>query len=426
MDDKHRVKNYQRIIADLKEKIRHARLSSALTVNVQLLALYWEIGRTISRQEKSEGWGAKIVDTLSKDLTFEFPDMKGLSPRNLRYMREFAVAYPQFQILQALLAILPETPSKTTSTPMLQPPVAKFDPSSMLQPSVAKLYLLVASLPWAHNVVLLEKVKDPGQRVFYARKAIENSWSRDLLVYHIKNNLHKRQGKALTNFEVTLPKPQSDLARETLKNPYVFDFLGVSEEMQEREVERALVRHIKKFMLELGKGFAYVGNQYNLNVEGDEYFLDLLFYNYLLHSFVVFELKMGEFKPEYAGKLNFYVNTIDEQIRGKDDQPTLGVLLCKTPNHTVIKFALKGITTPMGVADYELAQTLPAKLKNQMPTVQELEQALDFEPDNSQNTQEQPLSRIKEILLAGKKKRPKQSIGKKTTKRVKRKKGGNG
>lgn len=424
MIDKYRLRSYQRIIADLKEKIRHARLHSALTVNVQLLALYWEIGHTISHQEKSEGWGAKIVGTLSNDLTSTFPDMKGLSPRNLRYMRDFAVAYPQFQMLQAPPAILPKTPSGMARPLMLQPPAGKLDRASILQAPLAKLDAvqpLLAQLSWYHHITLLEKVKGPDERMFYMRKTIENGWSRNVMLHHINTNLYKRQGKALTNFEVTLPKPQSDLARETLKNPYVFDFLSISEEMQERDVEQALVSHIKKFILELGKGFAYVGNQYNVNVEGDEFFLDLLFYNYLLHSFVVFELKVGEFKAEYAGKLNFYVNTIDGQIKGKDDQPTIGVLLCKTPNHTVIRFTLKGITTPMGVADYKLAQTLPGKLKNQMPTVQELERALDFEPDNSQNTHGRPLGRIKQILSAGKKKQAERSIGKKTTGRVKTK-----
>jgi len=398
MIEKSRLKNYPSIVADLKEKIRSARSQSALTVNKQLLSLYWEIGQTISQQENSEGWGAKVVETLSRDLLAEFPDMRGLSPRNLRYMRDFAVAYPQFQILQAPPTKLPVSSSEQTGQPILQPAVAKLEVAAMLQPPVATLTSILASLPWAHNVVLLEKVKDTEQRMFYAQKTIEHSWSRDVLVYHIKSNLYKRQGKALTNFEVTLPKPQSDLARETLKNPYVFDFLSIGEEMQERDVEQALIRHIRKFMLELGKGFAYVGNQYNLNVAGDDYFLDLLFYNYHLHSFVVFELKVGEFKPEFAGKLNFYVNMVNEHIKGKNDNPTIGVLLCKTPNETVIRFTLKGITTPLGVADYKLAQTLPNKLKSKMPTIQELEKALDVDLKKSPSDVSSAFSQIKQAI----------------------------
>lgn len=388
--------SYQQIVAELKEKIGQARLHSALTVNAQLLSLYWEIGNTIAQQEESEGWGAKTVERLSRDLQTEFPDMKGLSPRNLRYMRDFAGAYPHFPNLQAPLA---KSSEQTPPTQMLQPVVAKSEGQLILQPPVAKLYSLLAALPWAHNVVLMERVKDLQQRAFYAKMAVENGWSRNVLLHHINTRLHRRQGKALTNFDLTLPPPQSDLARETLKNPYVFDFLSVSEEMQEREVEQALVQHIKKLMLELGKGFAYVGNQYNLRVDGDEYFLDLLFYNYHLHCFVVFELKLGEFKPEYAGKLNFYVNTIDEQIKGKDDKPTIGVLLCKTPNHTVIRYALKGIGTPIGVADYKLAQTLPSYLRSQMPTVKELEEALDVEAGHGKATQKKSFKNTMSKLI---------------------------
>lgn len=398
MSGKNSIKKYHSIVAELKEKIKSARSQAAFTVNRQLLLLYWEIGHTISQQEKSEGWGAKVVETLSKDLSTEFPDLKGLSSRNLRYMRDFAVAYPQFGILQAPLAKLPDSSAKPAKLPILQPSVAKLDITAKLQPPVARLYASVALLPWAHNVVLLEKVKDIEQRIFYAQKTLEHGWSRDVLSYHIKTNLYKRQGKALTNFEATLPQPQSNLAKETLKNPYIFDFLSINEEMQERDVEQSLIRHIRKFMLELGKGFAYVGNQYNLNVDGDDYFLDLLFYNYHLHCFVIFELKIGDFKPEFAGKLNFYVNTVNEQIKGKTDNPTIGVLLCKTPNDTVIRFTLKGISTPLGVADYKLAQSLPQKLKSQMPTVKELEEALDVDLRKSPSDVSPALSQMKDAI----------------------------
>jgi predicted nuclease of restriction endonuclease-like (RecB) superfamily len=377
MSGKSSIKEYRSIVAELKEKIRSARSQAVFTVNRQLLTLYWEIGHTISQQEKSEGWGAKVVETLSKDLSTEFPDLKGLSSRNLRYMRDFAVAYPQFGILQAPLAKLPDGTTKPAQSPILQPSVAK----------LSDIQSILGQISWYHHITLLEKVKSPDERLFYIRKTIENGWSRNVMLHHIGNNLYKRQGKAL-----------SILAKETLKNPYIFDFLSISEEMQERDVEQSLIRHIRKFLLELGKGFAYVGNQYNLNVDGDDYFLDLLFYNYHLHCFVIFELKIGDFKPEYAGKLNFYVNTVNEQIKGKSDNPTIGVLLCKTPNDTVIRFTLRGISTPLGVADYKLAQSLPQKLKSQMPTVKELEEALEGELKKSPSDVSPALSQMKDAI----------------------------
>ena len=351
------TKNYIATLNSLKEKIRQARLRANYTVNTQLLQLYWEIGNVILNQQQKEGWGTKVIGRLAKDLKIEFPDMKGLSLRNLKYMRAFAEAYPVF---------INRQPSNT------QLPIAGNRQKSIVQAPLAQL-------SWYHHITLLDKVKDPATRLFYIEHAVKNGWSRDVMVWQIDNKLHKRQGKAITNFDHTLPFPQSDLAKETLKNPYLFDFLSIGEEMQEREMEKALVQHIKKFLLELGRGFAYVGNQFNIPLEDDDYFLDLLFYNYHLHSFVVFELKIGKFKPEYAGKLNFYINTVDELIKGNYNKPTLGVLLCKTPNHTTVKFALKGIKTPKGVADYELAKAFPKNLKSSLPTIEELEATLDAE-----------------------------------------------
>lgn len=350
-------KNYYSILDSLKEKIRLARQKATIAVNTQLLSIYWEIGNTITLHQQQEGWGAKVIDRLAADLKTEFPDFKGLSPRNLRYMKSFAEAWPGFSILQPPVAKLQGTEKHT---------------DTIVQP-------LVAQIPWAHHIVILNKIKLQKDRLFYIKKTLENGWSKSVLALQIESQLHLRQGKAITNFENTLPKAQSDLARETLKNPYLFDFLGLTDEIQERELEKALTQHIKKFMLELGRGFAYVGNQYNLNVEGDDYFLDLLFYNYHLHCFVVFELKVGDFKPEFTGKLNFYINTINEQIKGQEDAPTIGVLLCKTPNDTVVKFSLQGIDTPMGVAEYEFTNALPKQLRTDMPTIEELEQEIEKE-----------------------------------------------
>ncbi|HNU13485.1 MAG TPA: PDDEXK nuclease domain-containing protein [Chitinophagaceae bacterium] len=348
---------YQQIVESLKEKIRLSRMQATTQVNHLLIKTYWEIGTTILQQEKEEGWGAGVVANLAADLKAAFPDMKGLSQRNLTYMRNFAAAYPCFPILQAPLAKLTVAGKRkqadNTASSILQAPLAK--------------------LSWYHHITLLDKVKDEKERVFYIYKTIENGWSRNVMVHQVESRLYKRQGKAITNFKHTLLPLQSDLANEMVKSPYLFDFLGLGDEVQERELEKALIQHIKKFMLELGKGFAYVGNQYNLQVEGDEYFLDLLFYNYLLHRFVVFELKVGEFKPEYAGKLNFYINTIDGQIKTESHQPTIGILLCKTPNKTVVKYALQGMDTPIGVAEYQLTRTLPRQLKSGIPSIAELE-----------------------------------------------------
>ncbi len=366
--------NYNAILSGLKEKIRQARQKAALTVNTELLSVYWEIGNTILLQQKEEGWGSKVIDRLAVDLKTEFPEMKGLSVRNFKYMRAFAEAYPRF----------------------VQQPAAQMQ--SKDNQLVIIVQQVAAQLPWGHHQLLLDKIKLPAEREFYTSKAVENGWSRNVLAAQIQSQLHLRQGSAITNFEITLPKPQSDLARETLKNPYVFDFLGIGEEMQERELEKALIQHMKKFMLELGRGFAYVGNQYNLVVQGDDYFLDMLFYNYHLHCFVVFELKVGDFKPEFAGKLNFYVNTVNEQVKGKEDKPTIGVLLCKTPNDTVIKYSLQGIESPMGVADYQFTNALPKQLKGEMPTIEELEQELDKEIEILRKPIDEKKNKLKEIL----------------------------
>lgn len=351
-------KIYHSLLADIKAKITLAKQTAIQSVNTQLLVVYWEIGNAIIKQEATEGWGKKVIVNLARDLKLEFPEMSGLSERNLKYMKDFAAAYPFF------ITSLKEV--KSTKKPINK------GKNSILQAPLAKL-------SWYHHITLLDKIKDEEMRAFYIAKTAENNWSRNVMVYQIESNLYARQGKAITNFSNTLPKLQSDLANETLKNPYVFDFLNISEEISELNLERTMLQHLKKFMLEIGKGFAYVGNQYKLQVDEDEFFLDLLFYNIHLHCYVIFELKIGDFKPEYAGKLNFYINTIDNQIKGKLDKPTLGVLLCKTPNKTVIKYALQGIKTPIGVSNYKLEQILPKNLKSNLPSIKELEDELNKE-----------------------------------------------
>ncbi|MEZ4722326.1 MAG: PDDEXK nuclease domain-containing protein [Flavobacteriales bacterium] len=391
--------SYAGILKSLKERIRERQQRASVAVNVQLLALYWEIGTIILAQQEQEGWGAKVIKRLATDLKSEFPDMKGFSQRNLVYMQTFASAYPFFPFTQTPSAQLSEktnnditqTSSAQTQKQIVQAPLAQLKGEQKMQIVQAALAQLdgltemeitqapLAQLSWSHHTALLDKISDERERHFYIQKAIENGWSRNVMLHQIESELYKRQGAAITNFKQTLPALQSDLACETLKSPYVFDFLAMGEKMLERDVELALTANIKKFLLELGKGFAYVGNQHNINVAGDDFFLDLLFYNTHLHCYVVFELKVGEFKPEYAGKLNFYINAVDEQVKTERDEPTIGVLLCKTPNKTVVEYALRGVEKPLGIAEYELSKALPEKLKADLPTAEELTEEMEKE-----------------------------------------------
>ncbi len=278
-----------------------------------------------------------MIDRLAQDLRREFPDMKGFSARNLKYMRAFAEAYPDKEFVQ--------------------------------QP--------VAQIPWGHNVRTLDYVKDPAERIWYIRQTIEHGWSRNVLVHQIESGLYHRKGKAITNFDRTLPAPQSDLAREVLKDPYVFDFLGLTEDIRERELERQLIARIRDFLLELGVGFAFVGSQVHLEVGGEDFYLDLLFYHLKLRCYVVIELKTGEFKPEYAGKMNFYLSAVDDLFRHPDDRPSIGIILCKSKNKVIVEYALRDTTKPIGVSSYRLTRALPEELKESLPSVEELERELE-------------------------------------------------
>jgi predicted nuclease of restriction endonuclease-like (RecB) superfamily len=366
--------NYINILTRLKSQIQKARLKAALTANSVLLQLYWELGLGILELQQEEGWGTKVIDRLSVDLKSNFPDFKGLSVRNLKYMVRFAKSFPSFG--QQAAAQIQGADSQL----------------------VTIVQQAVAQLPWGHLQVLMDKVSESNELNFYAKKCIENGWSRNILVEQINSNLFDRQGSAITNFSQTLPEIQSDLVKQTLKNPYLFDFLSLGEEAKERDLENALIGHIKQFMLELGRGFAYVGRQKNLVVQGDDFFLDLLFYNYNLHCFVVFELKVGDFKPEYAGKLNFYINTVNEQLKGHNDNPTIGVLLCKTPNETVVRYSLQGIESPIGVAEYQLAESLPKQLKGEMPSVEELESEIEKEVEELKSPTQKRFDALKERI----------------------------
>jgi predicted nuclease of restriction endonuclease-like (RecB) superfamily len=328
--------DYPGWLAELKSRIAGARQRAVLAANAEQIQLYHDLGRDILDRQAREGWGAKVIDRLSADLRAAFPDMKGLSSRNLKYMKYFAEVCPDRQFGQQS----------------------------------------AAQLPWFHIVTLLTQVRDSDERAWYARQAVDQAWSRDTLTSQIRSRLHQRQGAALTNFDRRLPAPQAGLATQILKDPYRFDFLGLGDEAHERDIENALVRHITRFLLELGAGFAFVGRQYRLEVDGEEFFIDLLFYHTRLKCHVVVELKATAFKPEHAGQLNFYLAAVDAQVKAPDDKPTIGLLLCKTKKRLVAEYALSGIDKPMGVAEYQLVKALPEPLDTCLPTIEALEEEL--------------------------------------------------
>src|SRR3989339_1392287 len=301
---------YSHFLLNIKKQIRLSQVKAALSVNKEMVLLYWDIGRKIAEKQKEEGWGVRIIDHLAKDLKQEFPQIKGFSIRSLKYMRAFALAYKDFVFVQQL----------------------------------------VAQIPWGHNCLLLDKFKMSDERIFYIKKTIQNGWSRNVLVHQIESNLYKRQGKALTNFSTTLPQPQSDLAKGLLKDPYAFDFLGIAEKVSERKLENALILRLKEFLIELGVGFSFVGTQYHLDVGNQDYYLDLLFYHTHLHCYVVIDLKITAFIPEFAGKMNFYLSAVDDLVASKEDNPSIGIILCKTKNKVIVEYALRDVKRPVGVA----------------------------------------------------------------------------
>ena len=327
---------YPELLESLKARIRQAQVRAALSVNRELVLLYWQIGREILQRQEQEGWGAKVIDRLAQDLRREFPEMKGLSRANLFYMRAFAEAWPDEPIVQQL----------------------------------------VGQIPWGHHCVLLDKVKSRDERLWYVQQTLEYGWSRNVLVHQIETSLYQRQGKAITNFQRTLPAPQSDLAHSLLKDPYVFDFLSLGPEAQERDLEHALIGRLRDFLLELGKGFALVGSQYHLEVGGEDFYLDLLFYQLRLRCYVVIELKIGEFRPEDTGKMNFYLSAVDDILRHPEDRPSIGLILCKSQNRVIAEYALRDVSKPMGVATYRMTTALPAELQESLPSIEELEKEL--------------------------------------------------
>lgn len=329
---------YGSALKELKDLIQETRLRTVLTANAAMIQLYWDVGQRIRARQAREGWGAKVIDRLSADLREAFPDMSGLSSRNLRYMRDFAAAWPEPEIWQRLLP----------------------------------------KLPWGQNLALLDKLADEQTRLWYARECAKHGWSRSILEMQIERRLHERQGKALNNFAKTLPPSDSDMAAQIFKDPYLFDMLGTADPRREVEVEQALVDHVQKFLLELGAGFAFLGRQVPLEVGRSDFKVDLLFYHVRLHAYVVVELKATAFKPEYAGKMNFYLSAADDLLKSEHDRPSIGLLLCKSKERFQVEYALRDIAKPIGVANWEttLVDKLPKDLEGSLPTIEQIEAEL--------------------------------------------------
>jgi len=345
----------------LKAKIRSTQIRAALAASRELILFYWELGEDISRKLAETNWGAKVIDQLVKDLRSEFPDMQGFSRSNLYYTKKF---YEVFSTFTSDAEIVPPTGAQIDET---------FVPRFGAQIIPAIVQQVGGQLPWSHIKILLDKVSGYKEMQFYINQTIENGWNRDVLALQIKSDLFSRQGASISNFKATLPTPQSDLAQQTMKDPYTFDFLSMTQPYNERDIETQLVEHITKFLLELGKGFAFVGKQYHLEVGETDYYLDLLFYHIKLKCYIVIELKNTKFIPEYAGKLNFYLSAVDSMLKTSSDNPTIGILLCRDKNKIETEFALRDINKPMGVSEFTLTEVLPDNLKGSLPTVEEIE-----------------------------------------------------
>jgi predicted nuclease of restriction endonuclease-like (RecB) superfamily len=331
-------RGYAKTLGEIKQRVREERLRVVLAANSAMVVLYWDIGRMILDRQERAGWGARVVDRLAADLRAAFPDMRGFSPRNLKYMRAFAAAWPDRAIVQEALA----------------------------------------RITWYHNVTLVEKLDTEEDRLWYARSVIQHGWSRNILALQIDAHARARHGKAQTNFKATLPPAESDMAAEVFKDPYLFDFLGTADPRREREVEQALVEHIHRFLIELGSGFAFVGRQVHLEFASHDYYIDLLFYHLKLRCYVVIELKAVSFEPGFAGQMNMYLSAVDDLLRHADDRPSIGLLLCRAKDRLVVEYALRGLRTPIGVAGWEttLVEKLPEDLRGSLPTVEEIEAEL--------------------------------------------------
>ena len=331
---------YKKWLGSIKNKFQRSQIQASISVNKELLKFYWELGKEISEKEKQYRWGSKFLQELSNDLQTFFPEVKGFSHRNLKYIKQWYDFYNSNDIGQQV---------------------------------VSQLF----SIPWGQNITIVSKCKDIDEAIYYVQNTAKNNWSRNTLLHQLKNRLYEREGSAVTNFEITLPKENSDLAKETLKDPYIFDFLSLTKDFNERELEKSLIDNIAKFLLELGKGFAFIGSQYHLEVSGKDYYLDLLFYHVKLRCYVVIELKIGEFKPEYAGKVNFYLSLVDDKLKSDIDNPSIGIILCTEKDRIIAEYSLRNMTKPIGVSEYHVVEELPYEFKDTLPTSQELQEKLE-------------------------------------------------
>ncbi|WP_448685390.1 PDDEXK nuclease domain-containing protein [Achromobacter xylosoxidans] len=369
----HLPADYPALFADIKRRIRHAQTRAVLAVNAELLRLYWDIGAQIDQRQKQEGWGAAVIPRLAKDLHNELPEEKGFSERNIKRMLAFYREYPHLGAHAAGTEVPQPVAQMASGKKRPQAVAQTADMASIFSPE------LLLSVPWGHHAELIAKVKDASTRQWYMRATLENGWSRNILVMQIETAAHRRQGNAASNFALRLPSPDSDLVQQTLKDPYLFDFLTLDAGFYERELETGLIAHLEKFLLELGQGFAFVGRQYHLDLGGDDFYIDLLFYHLKLRCYVVIDLKRGDFKPEYAGKMNFYCNVVDDQLRHESDKPTIGLILCQQPNRVLAEYALRGVDKPIGVSSFEITRALPKTLKSALPSIEQIERELGGE-----------------------------------------------
>jgi len=337
VDNNTLTKDYKKWVYNLKEKFQRAQIKASIKVNSTLLEFYWELGKDIVNQQKNIDWGSGFLKQLSKDLTNEFPEAKGFSERNLKFIRQWYLFYESIG---------------------------------------EKGKQVVSQIPWGQNIAIIQKCNSIEEGLFYVNNTIKYGWSRSVLLLQMKSNLYNREGKAITNFDEQLPAIESDLAKQILKDPYNFEFLTLSKNFKEQELEKGLIAHTEKFLLELGSGFAFVGRQYKLTVRENNFYLDLIFYHLELRCFVVIDLKIGEFKPEYVGKMNFYCNVVDDLLRKEGDAPTIGMILCQSKDKIFVEYTLKNVDTPIGVSEYKIGETLPENIKSALPTIEEIEAEL--------------------------------------------------
>lgn len=353
----------------IEVKIETAKLNAALHVNSDMLSLYWSIGKDILSKQEEQGWGKQVIAQLSRDLSVRFPDDRGYSERNLGYMKQFAKEYPDYPILQVPLA-------KVQKSPILQVALAKLPNDSK------SVQVPLTQISWYHHISLIPKVKEIENRAFYIMATAHEGWSRDTMLSQIANGYIEAKGRSINNFDLTLPSPQSDLARYTFKDPYNFSFLGTVALQNELDIEKGLASRVVEFLLEMGKGFAFIGRQYHLSVDESDYYIDILMYHLQLHCYVVVELKAVEFKPEFVSKLNFYISAVDEQVKSPEDKPTIGLLLCRSKSDTKASYALRGFTQPLGIAEYE-TQKLFAEVASSLPQIEDIEQSVEDEQQDN-------------------------------------------